>query len=156
MTDSVKRLSFTDAMRVVRLRAKDLVCWLGFGDRLIEYCGDCGIRQPLVWWSPSDLWERITGHATPTGDNAAGVLCPRCFDRRAESLGLLLQWRPSLHASAYHRTFFVEFSRELLPSLREWSQPVEVRVVADNNSVLRLEVRPAPLTQRAVEPPPLF
>ncbi len=79
----------------IRLAAKDAICAIGFGDRLIEYCEVCGIRQPLVWWSPNDLWEELTGHATPKGDNAGGILCPRCFDDRAKSRGLLLRWHPA-------------------------------------------------------------
>jgi len=63
---------------------------------LIEYCEDCGSKQPLVWWSGNALWERLTNHATPNGDNAAGILCPRCFDRRATDAGLLLRWRPEI------------------------------------------------------------
>lgn len=78
----------------LRRVAKDLIVALGFGDRLIEYCEVCGIRQPLVWWSPDDLWSELTGHAPAAGDNMPGTLCPRCFDNRAASLGIILRWHP--------------------------------------------------------------
>jgi len=80
----------------LRIAAKDFWCQSGYGSMLIEYCEDCGVRQPHVWWSPNDLWAELTGYGTPTGDNAAGILCPRCFDLRASRRGIILQWHPSV------------------------------------------------------------
>lgn len=91
-------------MRVIfwwlRRQLKDLWCYSGYGSMLVEYCEDCGIQQPLVWWSDNDLWEELTGYETPAGDNATGIICPRCFDARAERAGILLRWYPAIE----HRT----------------------------------------------------
>lgn len=75
----------------VRLAAKWLVLRAGWGAALIEYCDDCGREQPLVWWSEDPLWTHVTGIR-----DGGGVYCPECFDRRADALGLLLQWRPTV------------------------------------------------------------
>jgi hypothetical protein len=80
----------------LRLKAKDFWCYSGYGSMLIEYCEDCGIRMPLVWWSSNDLWLEMTGHATEPGNNAGGILCPECFARRAEKRGIVLQWHPTV------------------------------------------------------------
>lgn len=71
----------------LRKAAKRLVlrCHLG---PLIEYCEDCGMRQPIVWWSDDDLWQKVAG--------ATNVLCPECFDRRAQRLGLGIRWFPQV------------------------------------------------------------
>ena len=83
----------------VRIAVKDLVCYAGFGSRLIEYCEGCGVRQPLVWWSNNALWADVTGEETPAGDNASGILCPECFDRRAATRGIALRWHPERTAA---------------------------------------------------------
>lgn len=82
----------------IRLFVKNAIVRAGFGDRLIEYCQDCGIHMPLVWWSPDDLWTRFTGHQPSPGDNMPGALCPRCFDARATRAGVLLRWYPTISA----------------------------------------------------------
>jgi hypothetical protein len=70
------------------LKFKDLVCRVGLGDWLIEYCDDCGRTQPLVWWCDDpELWLRVKGE---TG----GVLCPECFNQRASLYGIPLRWYP--------------------------------------------------------------
>jgi hypothetical protein len=55
-----------------------------------EFCKDCGARQPLVWHAEDALWAAVSGDR--------GVLCPKCFGRRARDLGLLLMWRPVIYA----------------------------------------------------------
>ena len=81
---------------LVRRAAKRLVILVRLGDRLIEYCEVCGVRQPLVWWSPDALGTELTGSAPVEGDNMPGILCPRCFDNRAAQRGIMLRWRPSV------------------------------------------------------------
>lgn len=76
----------------LRLAAKNLWCYSGLGSMLIEYCRDCGVRQPVVWWSPNELWAELTGQ--PLAADMGGVLCPNCFDRRAEKHGIWLRWHP--------------------------------------------------------------
>lgn len=68
---------------------KDLIVAIGFGDRLIEYCNHCGVRQPLVWWSDNSLWLKLMG-------GPYGAMCPKCFDRRATEAGLFLVWKPEV------------------------------------------------------------
>lgn len=70
-----------------KLVIKRFICWLGFGDRLIEFCQDCGRKQPLVWYADDRLWRMIAG-------SKGGVLCPECFDHRATSIGVSITWMP--------------------------------------------------------------
>lgn len=71
----------------VRLLTKRFICWAGFGDRLIEFCQDCGRKQPLVWWADDELWmDFVRQHG--------GTICPECFDRRATAKGIMLRWKP--------------------------------------------------------------
>ena len=55
---------------------------------VIEFCDDCGVRQPLTWTADDALWERVSGK------KEGGVLCPKCFDRRASEMGLFIRWIP--------------------------------------------------------------
>lgn len=77
-----------------------LICWLktrlARWTTVIEFCHDCGVRQPLVWWADNSLWSEVTGAKPVDGDNMPGILCPNCFDRRADKMGLLLFWRPEI------------------------------------------------------------
>lgn len=56
---------------------------------IIEYCKDCGVKQPVVWTADDELWNLVWG-------NDGGVLCPRCFDSRCRRLGLFLLWMPTV------------------------------------------------------------
>jgi hypothetical protein len=58
---------------------------------LIEFCKRCGAQQPVVWTASDDLWAQFSGW---TDDG--GVLCPTCFDRRAQQRGVLLRWTPTI------------------------------------------------------------
>lgn len=78
----------------LRMTAKALWCYSGYGSMLIEYCQDCGVRQELVWHSPDDLWAELTEQ--PVDTDMGGVLCPECFSRHAEQRGILLRWCPSV------------------------------------------------------------
>lgn len=70
----------------LRLFIKNAICMAGYGHRLIEYCQICGRKQPVVWRSDDALWLKIVG-------GKGGVLCPECFDRRATSLGYIVEWK---------------------------------------------------------------
>jgi len=71
---------------LARRAIKRLVIWMGLGPLLIEYCQDCGQKQPLTWHTQDKLWRDITSQSE-------GVLCPRCFDRQAmERLGIRIHW----------------------------------------------------------------
>lgn len=54
-----------------------------------EICASCG--RPVssaihtYWIAPDELWEQINGQS-------GGVLCPRCFARRAEKSGIAIAW----------------------------------------------------------------
>jgi hypothetical protein len=71
----------------IRLRAKWFWCHCGFGSSLIEFCHDCGAKQPIIWWAGASLWYDIV-------DDEAKVLCPICFDKRAVAKGYFIQWWP--------------------------------------------------------------
>src|SRR5436189_74128 len=65
--------------------------WLARVTTIIEFCHDCGRRQPLIWHADDNVWEVITGRT-----DGGGVLCPQCFDRRAEAVGVMLYWVPNV------------------------------------------------------------
>lgn len=66
---------------------------------ITEYCHDCGVEQPLVWWAPNELWAEVMDETQVGIENMPGVVCPKCFDRRADAKGLMLRWHPTI----YHR-----------------------------------------------------
>lgn len=62
-----------------------------------ETCQKCGRRVLLVWWCPNTrLWEDAYEEATGHRRGGAGLLCPRCFDDAARSLGRMITWVPSV------------------------------------------------------------
>jgi hypothetical protein len=65
--------------------------WLARHTTIVEFCKDCGVQQSLVWTASNQLWAEVSGR----GDGG-GVLCPICFDRRAQRLGYLLRWVPQV------------------------------------------------------------
>jgi len=75
----------------VLLLLKRLICRLGFGDRLIEFCHACGREVEQVWRAPDSLWRSITGEEE-------GVRCVPCFDAECYARGCLLRWRPEVAA----------------------------------------------------------
>ncbi len=72
------------------LRALLAVLLLGHDS---ELCQECGRRYPLIWWSPQPLWDELLAPKYQ-GGCAGGLLCPRCFDAKAEAAGLRLNWTP--------------------------------------------------------------
>lgn len=67
---------------------KNLMCRIGLGSMLIEYCNACGVRQPLVWWCrDTRLWTKVNG-------TEGGALCPQCFTEKANRLGIFIRWYP--------------------------------------------------------------
>ena len=93
--------------RGLRARFKQLFgpWWARLGFDFIEYCHDCGVRQPLVWWAADELWDAVMGD---DGRNGGGVVCPRCFNKRAERAGGgLLMWHPE-HDPAAARAWLDE------------------------------------------------
>lgn len=58
-----------------------------------ESCYDCGDRYGrfgMLWWaggSDSTLWNTVTGF-----EDGDGLLCPSCFQKRADQKGVLLDW----------------------------------------------------------------
>lgn len=61
---------------------------------IIEFCHDCGVKQPLVWHADNELWALVTDQ--PVDNDMGGVLCPKCFDRRTRALGVHLYWVPNV------------------------------------------------------------
>jgi hypothetical protein len=89
----VKRLFFA-----ARLLIKHLLIALGLGDRLVEFCHDCGRKQPVPWHAPDNLWLTLNHNLV------GGTACPECFNRRAEVKGFMLTWEPKVMAT-YERQF---------------------------------------------------
>ena len=76
-------------MKRLRLFMKRILCRFIV---VIEFCHDCGVRQPIFWWADAELWEAVMER--PSG--AGGVVCPSCFDRRAGQKGVgLIRWMPA-------------------------------------------------------------
>ena len=74
-------------MRWLRVSLKR---WLAKVTVIIEFCNDCGVRQPLIWRADNALWLQVYG-------SVGGVLCPKCFSRRARDLGMLIEWTPTVY-----------------------------------------------------------
>jgi hypothetical protein len=55
-----------------------------------ELCQECGAYY-FSWHAPEPLWAELIGHGS-------GLLCPRCFDRKADRSGIWLMWTPMVHA----------------------------------------------------------
>lgn len=68
-------------------------------DWVMEYCQDCGRTQPFVWRAPQALWHLVMR-------SAEGVVCPRCFERRAwrgrrSLVWTCCEWPPGSVAEAH-------------------------------------------------------
>lgn len=86
---TMKKTKMMTMMRIFyRLR---IACktWWAKHHLVIEFCHDCGRKQPLDWYAEDALWRSVT-------KQSSGVFCPECFDARARKLGLMLRWRPVL------------------------------------------------------------
>ena len=61
---------------------------------VIEFCHDCGREQPVIWWCESnELWAEVAGQDyVEKPYYAGGILCPKCFERRARKKGILIRW----------------------------------------------------------------
>lgn len=62
-----------------------------------ETCQKCG-RRYLLWFAEHDLWDAVIGHYN-------GLRCPKCFDKEASRLGLVLEWNPSVVHPIYWRDY---------------------------------------------------
>ena len=58
----------------------------------VEACELCGIAQPLIWTADDELWKEVTGI-----QDGSGIYCPQCFDKLAQEISVLLQWKPTKH-----------------------------------------------------------
>jgi len=52
-----------------------------------ERCMICGSMVEQIWHVSDELWNELSGY--PQGD---GILCSRCFDRKARDKGVYLYW----------------------------------------------------------------
>jgi len=43
-------------------------------------CQECNGKNP-IWYAENELWNRVMGSPN-------GIICPACFSRKAEALGL--------------------------------------------------------------------
>ena len=60
-----------------------------------EACQECG-RRYFLWHADDALYREVTDSRTPLDDLAGGLFCPACFDRKADRLGIVLQWEPKV------------------------------------------------------------
>lgn len=74
-----------------RLMYKNLLCAIGFGPLMVEFCHRCGAVQPLDWYAHNELWARVQGGRPIT---LFRVLCPKCFERLARERNILIRWAP--------------------------------------------------------------
>jgi hypothetical protein len=58
-----------------------------------EKCMECDSMVEQVWHVDDELWNNISGY--PEGN---GILCTRCFDRKAQELGIYLYWTCQLNS----------------------------------------------------------
>lgn len=70
------------------LAIKRLICALGFGSRLVEFCQSCGRTVQQTWRSSDELWLEATGKPE------VGVRCIPCFDKAHYANGKILRWVP--------------------------------------------------------------
>ena len=54
------------------------------GEHPEDYCQECGNVNPS-WHAPNDLWNKVTG-------NPPLIICPFCFQKRAESFGVVVHF----------------------------------------------------------------
>jgi hypothetical protein len=62
-----------------------------------EICQDCDRPYiDIIWWAEDNLlWSEVTGWPLRYGtDPGPGLLCPRCFARRAVAKEIRLIWNP--------------------------------------------------------------
>jgi hypothetical protein len=58
-----------------------------------DTCEECG-RPNVVWFAPSDLWNQVMRSGDRGAPDVFGIVCPMCFIRRAEALGVTsTAWR---------------------------------------------------------------
>ena len=51
---------------------------------LVEFCHQCGQRQPIVWHAPDGIWL--------SHNNNHEILCPQCLSENALQEGVILYW----------------------------------------------------------------
>jgi len=54
---------------------------------MAEKCMNCESMVEQVWHVDDGLWNKLSGY--PDGN---GLLCIRCFDRKAQEQGIYLYW----------------------------------------------------------------
>ena len=70
-----------------------------------EQCMNCGSMVEQTWHVSDELWNNLSGY--PQGN---GVLCPRCFDRKALKRGVYLYW--ACQPDSYPRTEYLITEQE--------------------------------------------
>jgi hypothetical protein len=75
-----------------------------------EPCQDCRKFNGLIWSSPQPLWMELNGRY-------GGLICPRCFDAKAEAAGIRLVWTP------------VVTCRDHVATTNHWTDPVRDRLL---------------------------
>lgn len=61
------------------------------GERMIEFCHECGRTQPLTWMADDALWAKAMRRT-----DGGGIRCPECFDALARKNGVgIVYWTAS-------------------------------------------------------------
>lgn len=68
-------------------------CWYVLLRYDTELCDACGGRVRSAWWAEDGAWEPAYEAATGTARGGSGLLCERCYERGARSLGWRVEWR---------------------------------------------------------------
>lgn len=56
-------------------------------DDRTEKCMNCSSMVEQIWHVSDELWNELSGYA-----EGSGILCSRCFDRKAREKGIYLYW----------------------------------------------------------------
>lgn len=76
-----------------RLSARVRALCLVLSGHETEICCFCGGKVGMVWWCDDDkLWAEVTGYR-----EGGGICCVGCFEDRATSKEIFLQWSVALH-----------------------------------------------------------
>lgn len=78
-----------------------------------EFCCDCGWKYELLWWSPKPLWGELMNAG------GGGMICPRCYNRRADRAEIRLIWTPMVASRRVNGTT-VPTTNWWLSDTRDW------------------------------------
>lgn len=73
------------------LAAKLRDLWhIAYGGETCEFCG----KRYFLWWCPDNALYALVMGKPDVRPYAGGLCCPGCFDKRADAVGIVLEWNP--------------------------------------------------------------